>query len=79
MTAPCPACTAAEANPISGIYRHGCQECAARQLARSLEYAQASAAGRMLPAYMASLRAVFGDGWSAGHQRVKGWALKGEV
>lgn len=72
----CDACTTAESAPMTGLYRAGCRACAARQLANSIEHAEARMLGKMTPRYMARLRSVFGDGWEAGHREVKAWAMR---
>lgn len=71
----CKGCERAERNPMSGLFVTGCTECAVRQLAQCPEHHEARMRGRMLPAYKARLRAVFGDGWEAGHMRVKAFAF----
>jgi hypothetical protein len=72
----CKACTAAEVNPMTGLYVAGCKPCTARELANSIEHAEARMLGKMTPRYMARLRAAFGDGWEAGHAEVKDWAKR---
>jgi hypothetical protein len=72
----CQECTLAESDPCSAIYRIACPECEARQLAHGIEHARSRDARKMTAAYAAQLRAVFGDGWEAGHQRVKAWAMR---
>ena len=70
----CPDCAAAELNPRSPLYRAGCIECQTRHLAHSPQHWVSRAARRMMPSYVAALKAVFGDDYMAGHLRVKRWA-----
>ena len=72
----CPSCTAAEANPQTGLYHAGCKECAARAIAGSIEHTRAKTLGKMTAEYMALLRWRFGDDWEAWHQRVKAWSKR---
>jgi hypothetical protein len=73
----CPACHAAEKNPITGLYGSDCDECRARAIAHGQDLYRSAKAGYMTPEYKRALTAVFGsDGLDAGHQRVKGWAAK---
>lgn len=72
----CPDCIRAEDKPCSPLYRIGCTECSARMLAHGIEHAKSRAQMRMTPAYTEQLKAAFGDGWEAGHMRVKHWAKR---
>ena len=75
----CDACTAALANPLSGLYRAGCQACAARALVQSPQFFDAVAAEAITPAYQAVLDAEFGTDQPAQairHHQVKTWAKR---
>jgi hypothetical protein len=72
----CQACAEAERNPNTGMYHADCRECSARALSASPQHFAASQAGALLPAYRDALQAVFGDGWKAGHERVKAWSQR---
>ena len=72
----CQACTTAEKEPLTGLYVSGCKACSARALAQGIEHAKARMLGKMTPEYVASLRAVFGEEWEAGHREVKAWAKR---
>ena len=72
----CPACTIASSNPRTGEYRSNCEDCRARALAQSPQHADARDRRKLTTEYMEALRAVYGDGWEAGHQRVKAWAQR---
>lgn len=70
----CPACQEAETNPSTGMYQSECLECSARALSHSPAYFDAARSNSITPAYRDALQAVFGDGWKAGHERVKFWS-----
>jgi hypothetical protein len=72
----CDACTAALANPLSGLYRAACAECQARALAQSPQFFDAVAAEAITPGYRSALEHAFGSNWKDGHARVKAWAEK---
>ena len=72
----CDACTAAEADSMTGLTQDGCRGCTARELANSIEHAEARMLGKMTPRYMARLRAAYGEAWEAGHAEVKAWARR---
>lgn len=72
----CEACTTAQANPFSGLYRAGCPECKARALAQSPQFFDAVAAEAITPNYRSALELSFGAEWKEGHARVKAWAEK---
>lgn len=70
----CKDCTAAEANPLSPLYRAGCLQCTARMLAHSPARWSAVQAGAITPAYRDALQAAFGQDWKQGAAWVKVWA-----
>ena len=72
----CDACQVADTNPATGLYRAGCKDCSARELAQSIEHTEARMLGKMTPRYMARLREVSGDDWEALHRIVKEWAKR---
>lgn len=72
----CPACTEAGQNPRSGFYRADCLECSARMLAHGPEHWEAMAVAQFTPRYAAALKAVFGERWQQGHERVRAWSKK---
>jgi hypothetical protein len=70
----CPACTEAEAHPLtSGAYISSCKECAARMLAHGPQHYESRKASVMTPAYRDALQHIFGSDWQKGHARVKYW------
>lgn len=72
----CPACATAQADALTGHYRAGCTECAARMLAHGPEHFDAMAAAAFTPAYRSALQAVFGADWMDGHVRVRAWSRR---
>lgn len=73
----CPACTAAEANPLTGRYTADCTSCKARALANGRELFDSLAQRKRTPEYTAALTKVFGAGnEAAGHERVRQWSRK---
>jgi hypothetical protein len=79
MTTPCPSCAAAEADPLTGRYHSGCQDCAARMLAHGPQHHEAMLAAAFTPAYRSALQAVFGGEWMEGHRLVRAWSKRIEV
>jgi hypothetical protein len=71
----CEGCTLFASDALSGLYIAGCMDCNIRRLANSIEHADARMRCRMTPAYVAKLRAVFGNGWEKGHMRVKAFVM----
>lgn len=63
-------------NPDGGLYMAGCRQCSIRRLARGPEFYASVAAQRIVPAYLETLRALFGDDWKAGHEEVKAEAKR---
>ena len=73
----CPACRAAEANPLTGRYSSDCTECKARALANGRDLFECLATRKRTPEYAAALTNVFGEGREAdGHERVRQWSRK---
>ena len=75
----CPSCAAADANPRHPGFHSGCEECSVRAIAQGPQHFEAQTVKRMIPAYTAELRRLFGDdvkAREAGHQRVKKWAAR---
>lgn len=73
----CPACTAAEANPLTGRYTADCDSCKARALANGRELFDSLIAKRQTPDYREALTKVFGEGnEDAGHEQVRQWSRK---
>lgn len=73
----CQACTAAEANPLTGRYSADCTECKARALAQGRELFESLNQRKQTPEYQAALTKVFGEGNEAdGHERVRQWSRK---
>ena len=73
----CAACTAAEANPLHGIYHATCLECAARMLAHGPAYWRSQRAQKQEPEYREQLARSFGvDDLAAWNLRVKEWAAR---
>ena len=75
----CPACTMADENADTGMFRAGCEECSARMLAHGPEHFQAMAVAAFTPAYSLALKRVFGADWIRGHERVRAWAKRIEA
>lgn len=71
---PCPACAKAIENPLTGLTTAGCVGCAIRELARSPQFHRAKVTGSLGTDYVAKLKAIFGDDWLAGHDKVKAHA-----
>ena len=73
----CPACTHADANPLTGRYTADCNGCKARALANGRELFESQLARKRTPEYTAALTKVFGEGnEDTGHERVRQWARK---
>jgi hypothetical protein len=73
----CTACTAAEANPLSGRYHSGCTGCKARALANGPEIFECFTRKGRTEEYSRALTKVFGEGKEdEGHEAVKAWARK---
>jgi hypothetical protein len=77
--AACPACAMAQQEADSGMYRAGCQECAARMLAHGPEHFDAMSVAQFTPPYATALKRVFGADWMRGHERVRDWAKRIEA
>ncbi len=71
----CEACTQAEVNPRTGLYRIGCAECSARMLAHSPEFAESAARQTLTQPYKAALAVALvpGERIEQTHQRVRAW------
>lgn len=73
----CAACDRAQQNPMTGIFKAGCDECKARALASGRELFDSIQAGARTAEYQAALSRMFGEGnEEAGHQRVRAWAKR---
>lgn len=75
----CDACTAALANPLSGLYRANCTGCKTRALATTMVFFEAVQKKGITPAYQAVLDAEFGTDQPAQairHHQVKTWAKR---
>lgn len=70
----CPSCTAAEANPRTGLFHGGCEECQIRAMAHSPALHQSVAAGTVARPLQSALRSLLGAEWKQGLPRVKAWA-----
>lgn len=70
----CPACTEAEANPLSGMYHAQCHGCAERSFANSPMFFECARGKAMTASYRQAMQASFGEGWVKAHERVKAWA-----
>lgn len=66
-----PDCTAAATNKHWGGYHANCEGCTIRALAHGLAFYQARRARDIVPAYKKALESSFGEGWEAGHEKVK--------
>lgn len=73
----CPACTTA-AQQVSAMFVVGCPGCMARSAARSPQFREARAAGRITHGYRLLLEQYFGAGCDVqkAHQEVKAAAEK---
>jgi len=70
----CPACELAKTQ-YTGRYSADCDSCKVRAIANGQELFDALQAQKITPAYKAVLKKAFGDGWEAGHERVKQWRM----
>jgi hypothetical protein len=77
LSADCPSCAAALADPLSGAYHSDCRECQARALSHSPVYWASMLARKFRGDYAEALRRIAGGGATereALHRRVKWWA-----
>lgn len=72
----CEACTLAESNLITGLYKAHCDGCKVRALANGRELFEAEKAGNFTPEYENAMKRMFGDEWKAFHPAVKAWKEK---
>ena len=72
----CAPCDLAQTTRWCGGYQSTCQQCAIRQLARSMIFWQAGQVKRITEPYKTALIAIFKDGWEAGHVAVKAEAVR---
>ncbi len=73
---PASPCAIAERDPLTGLIRAGCPECAARALSQGMPFWYSQRAGSLTPEYRRSLEVLFGSRWSDGHARAKAWAQR---
>lgn len=76
MSATCQACEAFNRNPLSGAYKAGCLDCAARSIAAGSAFHESMQKQAILPRYRAALERVFFGDVEGGHAAVKAWAEK---
>lgn len=71
----CAACTAAEKNPLTGLYHSDCPGCKERAIAQGIPFHRAQEAGRMTAEYKRVMSMNFGDDWltNGAHERIKEW------
>jgi DNA-binding GntR family transcriptional regulator len=75
----CPACTAAQSDPLTAEYCSGCDECDARSLSGSVQFSEVMSLQRMTDRWQALLKVIAGEDKKDRerlHQRVKGWYLR---
>ena len=70
----CPACDDFARNRLTGSYRTGCKDCAARHLSQSPAFAESARNRNITQAYRKELDKLFGKDWLAGHAEVKRFA-----
>jgi hypothetical protein len=77
LSADCPSCAAALADPLSGAYHSDCRECQARALSNSPGYWASMLARKFRGDYAEALRRIAGPDRAqqeALHRDVKAWA-----
>lgn len=67
----CDYCAAAQAQPDYPLYQAACKTCTVRAMAHGLPFWQSKQGGALVPAYITSMQAAFGDDWRVWHEKVK--------